>query len=69
MDDVALGSFQIPLLLPHIIGDVIPAHPQVEVILRNPKEGQYHILVAFVFRGKTRTKAVISVVEDRSRPP
>ena len=50
VDDISLGGFQIPLLFPHIIGNVIPAHPQVEIILRYPEERQDHIFIAFIFR-------------------
>ena len=40
VDHVALGGLEKALLFPHIVGNVVAAHPEVEVLLWNPEVRQ-----------------------------
>ena len=52
VNDIALGGIDQPLLRPCIIGHVIPAHAQVNGILRQPEERQNFVFTFGIFRGK-----------------
>ena len=56
MDHVAFGGLQVPLALPHIVGNVIPVDPLIDILLRYPEVGQDYKLVLFIQRWEHQHK-------------
>ena len=52
MDYVALGGLQETLSFPHIVRDMIPVDPLVDVFFRYPEVRQYHKFVILIQRRK-----------------
>jgi len=48
---------------------MVSADPKRDIVFRYPEKGKSIVGLVFRFRGKTRTKAVRSVVLERSSPP
>ena len=69
MNHIALGGLEATLTLPHIVGNMVAVHAQGQIIPGIQKYGRMMYLSSSSSGGKTRTKEVISVVEERSSPP
>ena len=50
VDHVALGGLEKALLFPDVIGDVVPAHPEVEVFLWNPEVREDAVFIVLIYR-------------------